>query len=67
MPDEFRSIMCSKPDDSKINKIKEQRKETSKKRLLKIKSMKNVGGVVGDDGALDEFANVGDDDDDVAA
>ena len=63
VPEEFRSIICPKPDDLKINKIKELRKETSKKRLLKIKSMKNVRGIVGDDGTLDEFVNVGDDDD----
>ena len=53
VPPELRSIICPKPDDSKIEMIKSLRQDKRKKRLDAIKSLKGEKGVVGDDGVLE--------------
>lgn len=61
MPKNLQSIKCLKPYDSKI---KNERKETSKKQLGEIKNLKNIRDIVGYNSALGKSMNADDDDDD---
>ena len=49
VPDELHDLICPKPPDEIISKIKDHRRCTANKRLEKIKTMKNMKLIVDDD------------------